>query len=120
MMPGPRVSSKNVTVRTTGKWLMGISLTLVACQRDLALAPDSGKPAWQISDGGSGGDRRFNWLPPIEPAPITQGVFDANAFPVVRICALATPTTCVAGAPLATYSRTAGTMGELITVDPVG
>ena len=99
-----------------------VSLVLAGCDSVPPTAPPAGptEPSYAISDGAhNGGNPRFYFLPPMVSSTSYTGVFDATASPVVEICALATPTTCSSGAPVATYSMTTGTGGELIKVDPI-
>lgn len=88
-----------------------------ACTGDAGspLAPD-GQPQTTISDAAhAGAVPGFYFLPPMVPAPSYSGTFDAGVQPRVEICELAAGT-CVT--TIATYTRTSGTGGQLVTVNP--
>ena len=89
------------------------SVLSVACRdRELPLAPASGRPAFLISDGAhTGGNADFFFLPPLVPDPsgspnFDGGKFNAQLAPIVEVCELGAdprlvPTTdCVAGDPV--------------------
>lgn len=124
-MSSPTIGSRDSVVaprRRVRCLLFTATLAIVACDRPAATAPPMPLPHADISDATHAGNPLFLFLPPLvaaAPAPV-GGVFDATTSPVVDICALATPTSCTAGAPVASYSRTAGAGGELVTVDPIG
>jgi hypothetical protein len=99
-----------------GVAVVGIGL---ACESSRTLSPHSGGPSTIISDGAHQGNAHFFFLPPMVKAPAYSGVFDPNQSPIVEICALASTVTCVTGPPIATYTKTSGTGGELVTMDPV-
>jgi hypothetical protein len=123
-MPSPTIASSETLLATAHRvrcLLVSAALAVTACDPPAATAPAVAAPHAEISDATHAGNPLFMFLPPMvasAPAPV-GAVFDASASPVVDICTLATPTSCVAGAPIASYSRTAGTGGELVAVDPV-
>jgi len=81
--------------------------------RDTSLGPRSGINA-EIVDGPHGGNPHFAFLPPLAPTSTPAGPFDPTYDPVVIICEW-DGVRCASPA-IATFSRTAGTGGELITV----
>lgn len=88
-----------------------------ACTGDAGspLAPD-GQPQTTISDAAHAGTvPGFYFLPPMVPAPSYSGTFDAGVQPRVEICELAAGTCATT---IATYTRTSGTGGHLVTVNP--
>src|SRR5437764_135576 len=125
-MPGVRVLHRSPRLFTCGAvppWSLDMkrlplvvavaSALSVACRdRDLPLAPASGRPAFLISDGAhTGGNADFFFLPPLVPDPsgspnFDGGKFNAQLAPIVEVCELGAdprlvPTTdCVAGDPV--------------------
>jgi hypothetical protein len=105
------------------------SLAGVACALALAACADGSTategptaravPRLAVVDASSStGTPGFHFAPPIAPVRSYYDAFDATQSPVVEVCVW-TGTVC-AGAPVASYSRTAGTGGAAIQVDPAG
>ena len=75
--------------------LFSLAVALTACSGSSDVQPTAPSvtagptPLAAISDAGSGGDPHFFWLPPIAPATIYPGTFDAAVDPELRICAFA-------------------------------
>jgi hypothetical protein len=91
-------------------------LLLVGCQ-DATLpsaAEPPSRPAATISHWPTWGTRGFYFLPWEPPVGETPGAFDATLSPVVRICRV---TNEVCGPTLATFTKTSGSYGRLVTVD---
>src|SRR5436309_14510314 len=105
-MPGVRVlhrSSRLFTCGAVPPWSLDMkclplvvaiaSVLSVACRdRELPLAPASGRPAFLISDGAhTGGNADFFFLPPLVPDPSGSPNFDGGRFnaqlaPIVEVC----------------------------------
>ena len=91
-----------------------LAVTIVAAcgdQRPSTGPSSPGAPAFGFSDGSRSGNENFFFLPPLARNPSGHENFDADAFnaslrPVVEICELAAPalTSCVAGAPVRSFS----------------
>jgi hypothetical protein len=100
-------------MKTAALILPVASVVLIGCAGEIS-TPDEGVPAHvlSISDGAHAGNTRFYFLPPLLPAPVVGGIFDANLSPIVEVCVLA-GSACL-GPALATFSRDEGTGGELL------
>jgi hypothetical protein len=63
----------------------------------------------------------FYWLQPLVKQPAFSGTFDPNVSPTVKVCELAgpPPSTCTANV-VAQFTKTAGTGGQLVTVNTGG
>lgn len=79
------------------------------------LRPAQRGPAVDLVQGGNG---HFFFLPPLGPTPQPNGAFNPRLAPVVEICVLNQLRTACAAPPFASFTRTGGTMGETIAVDP--
>jgi alpha-tubulin suppressor-like RCC1 family protein len=107
----PRDSSRlSPVVRIT------VSLLIVAACSDqplpTGLTPPS--PRFDIADASSSFKSGFYWLPPMVKQPSYGGTFDAALSPAVEICEL---TDSVCASPIATYTTTEGTGGELVRLN---
>lgn len=90
--------------------LAGVALVLVACTP--ATDPSqAGRIAASISDGATGGNRHFYWLPPLVAVPSPTGAFDATLSPIVTI------TEGAAGVEIARFTMTTGQGSETVRVD---
>lgn len=98
-----------------GHWLVGAMALLAACgdSPSAPVDPDETVPVKELYHWPNGGTEGFRFLPSDVPAGYTPGTFDPNASPVVEICRV-TAGTC--GPVLATFSRTSGSYGRLVTV----
>ncbi|MHC4610700.1 MAG: RCC1 domain-containing protein [Planctomycetota bacterium] len=77
-------------------------------------------PSFAISDGASGGNEHFFFLPPMVKAPgdLANGIFDPTLQPVVQICVWnVTDDEC--GPDLAIYNTETGPGAETVRVDEV-
>lgn len=76
--------------------------------------PDGDAPPQVIYHWSNGGTEGFYFYDGGPPAGATSAPFDANVSPTVRICRV-TAGSC--GPTLATFTRTTGSYGRLVTVD---
>lgn len=90
-------------------------LVVAACTTDApTLATPDAPPVQEIYDWSKGGNEGF-WFFDNGPYPgQTAGPFDPNVSPTVRICRV---TNGACGPTLATFTRTSGSYGRLVTVD---
>ncbi len=98
-------------------------LVTAACSGDSPspVAP-ADAPAREILDASrSNLVQGFYWLAPLVPQPTFSGTFDPNVSPTVQVCELAgpPPSTCTATI-VAQFTKTAGTGGQLVTVNTGG
>jgi len=72
-----------------------LAAAVLGCTREepVPLAPGNG-PSFAISDGSSGGNLHFFFLPPLVKQPSFSGTFNPNLLPSVEICHLTTDPTC--------------------------
>lgn len=78
------------------------------------LAGPEAPPALEVRHASTSGYPGFYFYNGILPSPSQLGTFDPNVSPTVRICRI---TGDVCGANLATFTRTSGSYGRLVTVD---
>lgn len=76
--------------------------------------PDEGAPSEVIYHWTNGGNEGFWFFDGGPPAGVTAPAFDPNVQPTVRICRI---TNGACGSNLATFTRTSGSYGRLVTVD---
>jgi hypothetical protein len=75
----------------------GLAATAVAAcstEQQAPSSPGTGAPSFAISDGSSGGNPHFFFLPPLVKQPTFSGTFNPNLLPSVEICHLTTDPTC--------------------------
>lgn len=71
------------------------AMLLASCQdRHPSTAPHVGPISALLSDGASGGNPHFFFLPPLVSQPSTSGVFEPNLRPAVEICHLTADPGC--------------------------
>jgi phenolic acid decarboxylase len=93
-----------------------IAVGISACENSTAPVPAGSGPQFAISDGvHTAGNAHFFFLPPMVSDPTVSGTFDPNVDATVQICVW-NGTTC--GTTVATYGRTTGSDGQVISVDP--
>jgi hypothetical protein len=76
--------------------------------------PEDAAPAREIYHWPTGGNEGFWFFNGAPPAGVTAPPFDPNVQPTVRICRV---TNGACGSTLATFTRTSGSYGRLVTVD---
>jgi alpha-tubulin suppressor-like RCC1 family protein len=90
-------------------------LLVAACSEQplpTGLSPSS--PRLDIADASSSYKSGFYWLPPVVKQPSYSETFDAALSPIVEICEL---TDGACGSPIAAYTTSEGTGGELVRLD---
>lgn len=99
-------------------YLVVAAAAVAACStEDLPTFPGSTpgpRPAFIVSDGMTGGNDHFFFLPPLVPAPTYSGTFDGTQQPEVKICAWSGG----CGAEVAAFTMTTGPGSETIRVVP--
>jgi hypothetical protein len=106
---------KNPRART----LLLLTAALIGCSDTAAITAPAADPApafdptarFSIADGADGGNSRFYFLPPLVSSWNVSPENDPSVLPALRVevCALATASSCVAGAPVASYGPAANT-----------
>ena len=93
-----------------------LGLALVACQDQAPTPSRSVIPAKQFVFTQSS---HFFFLPPLAPnEPVRTGTFEDDLFPIVEICTLTGPNGTCTGPLIGSFTRTAGTNNETISVVP--
>jgi len=87
---------------------------VAACSNEQPIpsSPGTGAPSFAISDGSSGGNPHFFFLPPLVNSPTFSGTFNSKLQPTVEICHLTTDPTCQSYVTRFPFSQ--------ITVDTIG